>query len=445
MENYYRDNVRLPLDEAHTMNPNLYADATVYDIEKKAIWEATWVCVGTTTEYEKNSAGTAKVGDHSILLTRAKDGLMRAFENVCRHRGNQLHPDSEPICAKKTVVCKYHRWCYSLDGRLLAAPLMTSSEGGKKAEKRIAEIEAQIRDTGLTEEEISALDKEKLLKPSAIASCIAKKFDKAEYSLFPIRCETLGHMIFVNIDGNAPPLNEYLGCVPKQIQEHCEILRDETQVFLAGSKTYDSKCNWKLLSENFMEYYHLPSVHPSLTLVSSVDNHVRTQGPGYNTSFVTSPLTSGGTPLDPGAAPHFPNLSAYNNQTAWFHYIFPNVFYFCLPHSFFMVRLDPQSPEHTIEHATLVMHKSTLDMEGYEGKVRDIFNFYDETNLEDIEICESVQRGVKATGYKGGRFSFRFEETIHRFQNMYADLMIGLRRIPEGDETKLPGSGYSCS
>ena len=153
-----------------------------------------------------------------------------------------------------------------------------------------------------------------MLKPSEIASQIAKNFDKGEFSLFPVRLETLGHMIFVNIDGTAPPLEEYLGCVPDQIKEHAAILSKDSEVFHAAGKTYRSNCNWKLLNENFMEYYHLPSVHPSLCAVSGVDEHVRTQGPGYNTSFVTSPISSGGTPIDPHAAPHFPGLSAYNNE-----------------------------------------------------------------------------------------------------------------------------------
>ena len=216
-----------------------------------------------------------------------------------------------------------------------------------------------------------------------------------------------------------------------------------------------------------------------------------------NTSFVTYPLSAGGTPIDPHALPHYPGLSKENDETAWFHALFPNVFYFCLPHSIFTVVLRPavnceddqiaaafeskgaaavsdavRNPAaYTLEFADLTVHRNAvprallpenrgdpelvaqLEEEEKAGetpqgkldaekraKLDAAWSFYEETNLEDIEVCENVQRGLAVDEYKGGRFSFRFEETIHRFQNIYADAMCGVRRIPPGDEDSPPGA-----
>ena len=195
--------------------------------------------------------------------------------------------------------------------------------------------------------------------------------------------------------------------------------------------------------------------------------------------------------------PHYPGLNEQNNETAWFHALFPNVFYFCLPHTMFTVVLRPalncedeqiaaafeskgaaavrdavrDPAAFTLEFADLTVHRDAvprallpenrgdpelvaqLEKEEEEGsteegrldaekraKIDAAWKFYDETNLEDIEVCENVQRGVSCDEYKGGRFSFRFEETIHRFQNMYADKMCGVDRIPPGDDESPPGA-----
>eukprot|EP01063_Lacrimia_lanifica_P029277 TRINITY_DN442_c0_g2_i1.p1 TRINITY_DN442_c0_g2~~TRINITY_DN442_c0_g2_i1.p1 ORF type:complete len:1298 (+),score=497.22 TRINITY_DN442_c0_g2_i1:111-4004(+) len=436
-EGFYTENVRKELETAYTLPPELYFDKDVFEVEKKKVWEAAWVLIGTTLDWrEEGTVKTMTVGTQPLVITKAKDGKIRAFKNVCRHRGNMVcDKKQQPLgeCGKhNTLVCRYHRWCYALDGRLLAAPLFTSEEGGKR--NRVAK--------GPTEDEV-AQDKNADPEVVSKAKIIAKNFDKNDFGLIPVRLETFGHLVFVNVDGENPAtLREYLGCIADQLSEHEATWSDLDNMVSVAKVEYTSKANWKLLCENYQEYYHLPSVHPALCEVSVVNDHKRCQGAGANIAFKTHPLTNGGTPIDPEVFPALPTLTGENLETAYHHYVFPNMFVFNYPHSMFVIRLEIDEVGVTREYAELVMHKSATEVEGFEEKAKKMCDFYDMINLEDIDICENVQVGIQAKEYKGGRFSFRFEETVHRFQNLYADYMTryvpGL--VPPGDETMRPGT-----
>ena len=153
--------------------------------------------------------------------------------------------------------------------------------------------------------------------------------------------------------------------------------------------------------------------------------------------FATDPLTRGGTPIDPGRLPALPTLSERNCEMAYHVAIFPNTFFSLYPDAIFRVILSPQSAGRTLEHATLMTHDGARETPNAEALLQETFEFWDLINTQDIEICENVQLGTSAKPYEGGRFSFRFEEPVHRFQNMVVDKMISddetRFRIPEGD------------
>jgi choline monooxygenase len=270
-----------------------------------------------------------------------------------------------------------------------------------------------------------------------------KDFDKSKCGLFPVRLDTVADLVFVNVDWTAPSLREYLGDLPEQFKEYGVLDQSGSGDWVSVSnERYSVAGNWKLCIENFLEYYHLPSVHPELCKVSVVDNHIRTQGDGSYVGFVTHPLGNGGTPIDANVLPAMPGLSNPNLQTAHYQVVFPNVFWFLYPHSMFTVTVlpDENDPMKAIEYANLSVHKSALEAPDAERKLKEMLEFYKMVNDEDIGIIERVQKGMKVHEYAGGRFSFRFEETIHRFQNMLADYMIGARRVPLGDKKLTPGA-----
>ena len=124
----------------------------------------------------------------------------------------------------------------------------------------------------------------------------------------------------------------------------------------------------------------------------------RSQGRGCYMGFATSPLTQGGTAIDPGRLPPFPPIRAERHHTAYHLSIFPNVFFSFYPDAFFRVRLAPSGPGRTIEHATLLTHKDAKEAPNADEILQEIFEFWDNVNTEDIEICETVQQGTLSPG-----------------------------------------------
>jgi choline monooxygenase len=389
---------RQPIDRASTLPGSVYHDNALYDLETTNVWRSSWVVAGELTEVaEHGDVMPAQIGNQNIILVNDK-GTIRAFHNVCRHRGAQL---VEERCTKRrTILCPYHRWGYALDGRLMATPSWDGDETGKAVP-------------------------EKLRKKF---TSYVKDFEKKEMGLYPVRVDTSLGLVFVNLNGEAPPLSEWLGDLVPALEQYTPTLNGA--ITPAHKKTYDVAANWKLIIENFLEYYHLPAVHPDLCDVSGVDEHMRRQGKGMYMCFVTSPLngdsTSAPTPLDPGRLPSFPDLRGENLQTAWHICLFPNVFFSLYPDHFFRVVLSPRGPHRTMESSTLCTHKDSPMANAEAPDVLEgMRKFWDNVNLEDIDIVEKTQRGTSALPYKGGRFSFRFEEPLHRFQNMVIDKVLG--------------------
>ena len=111
---------------ARTLPGRFYHDPAIWQLEQERLFGRLWVCVGRADQFP--AAGhyrTVRVGDESVLVVRGEDGALRAFLNVCRHRGAQLCPAERG--QTRTLQCRYHAWTYGLDGRLLRAPGLQDS------------------------------------------------------------------------------------------------------------------------------------------------------------------------------------------------------------------------------------------------------------------------------------------------------------------------------
>lgn len=258
-----------------------------------------------------------------------------------------------------------------------------------------------------------------------------ENFDKKDYGLLPARMDSWGGMLFVNLDGQAPPLDQYLGDLPDMLSTH-----PFDDLVPAHTKIYEIDCNWKLTIENFLEWYHLPSVHPALCAVSGVDEHIRYQGQGMYAMYLTSPLTNGGTEVDPDIMPKMPGLGEMEANSAVHLSIFPNMFTSIYPHHQFLVTVEPIAgqPGKCVERARLLVYKDVAADKQFEEQVRGAFLFHDNVNREDLAVCEAVQKGTAAYGCKPGRFSYQYEESVYRFQNMVADAVTGKLTIYPGDK-----------
>ena len=339
---------------------------------------------------------------HRPVFAANHKGRVRAYYNVCRHRGAKLV--REPASKKNVVTCPYHKWGYALDGRLVGTPCWDDGATSCGADDK--QIPKALRDKFTTDH--------------------VEGFDKSQYGLFPVAgVETFGPLLFTKRDADAgPSFDDHLGDLREQLR-HYPV--DELVVGRRAT-VRDIPCNWKILAENFMEYYHLPAVHPLLCTVSGVDEHLRTQGRGKCVAFATAPLTDGGTCVDPSVAPPMPGLEDTPDATAARHIlIYPNVFMSWYPNHVMLCVIEPVSAGVSHEHFHVLVHPKIYDDLGdrADATIDDFFAWHVRVNNEDMDICQAVQEGVSVPSYEGGRFSFRFEETIHRYQNMVADSLTG--------------------
>ena len=380
-------------ERARTIMPSVYYDDDFFKLERERVFGRHWVAAGPAARvHNTGDIMIADIGGQSVIITRDEDGALRGFYNVCRHRGTRLCAADTRV--KKHIVCPYHGWGYSLRGECVGTPLF---------------------DKGANRRAIKMHDMSHL-----------ESFDKKDFSLFPVRVSQWGLLIFVCLDDEAPSLSDVIGDLPQRLENY---RFEEWQVL--GERTYDIQCNWKLLFENAVEYYHLPWVHPRLAKTSCIANHHRWQGDGMYCGICTSPVTATD---DAGwlSMKNLSGLSKEENTSGYFFGLFPNVIIFVMPSHAFVIDARPVSPMRTMETAWLLAHPECTDGMS-DAAIVEVMDFWNEVNLEDVGICERVQQGLTARPYQGGRMCYQFEEPVHRFQKMIIDAILGRRHIPAGD------------
>ena len=382
---------RLPVEQASTLIPDAYTAAEFFSLEQEKVFASGWVAVCCLPQVrEPGNIIVTDVAGRSILVVFDKKGNLRAFYNFCRHRGSKL---LEENCQRKSIRCPYHGWVYGLDGQCLGTTMF-------KKEKSFGSTN-DLLDSG--------------------------QFDKKDYELSSVNVQSWGFLVFVNLNPEHTPLEEWLGDLPQKFKSHD--LNDWT---IVSRKNYDVFANYKLISENFMEYYHLPFVHPELSDISRVEDHHRCQGSGMYTGMLTSPVS-------PDVNSVWLNLPAVEglaeeHQTCAYHIcIFPNVTFTLLPNHVFCTINDPVSADQTRERTFMLTHPGALDNEKYDEMFEELAIFWDIVNTQDLGIVERVQAGLSNTAYSGGRMCYQFEEPLHRYQNWVADRMCDIHRVPIGD------------
>jgi phenylpropionate dioxygenase-like ring-hydroxylating dioxygenase large terminal subunit len=209
-----------PLEEGWTLPASWYSEPAVLELEHERVFASAWQYAGPAEHVaEPGSFFASEAGHIPVVVTRAADGELRAFVNVCRHRG---HVVAEGSGCRKTLQCPYHAWTYELDGSLRRAPRSEREPG----------------------------------------------FDASELSLLPIAVETWGPFVFVNPDSDACELPEALGVLPEMVAGSgldLDNLRFHSHV------PWEQQVNWKVALENYLECYHCPVAHPGFSKVIDID------------------------------------------------------------------------------------------------------------------------------------------------------------------------------
>ena len=366
--------MRRPVDEAHLLPPRVFHDADVFDFEQDRWFARTWLCVGREEEVaEPGTFLLARAAGESVAILRDREGTVRAFHNVCRHRGSTLL--DEPATGTGTgrvvrIQCPYHAWIYDLDGSLRRAPHT---------------------------EDIA-------------------DFQVADQGLLPVRLETWQGFLFINLDPGAAPLLAYLVDLPKKIGNYPVAgLRRARRI------EYEVNANWKVIGENYSECYHCPGVHPQLNRLSPYDRGWNLESNGPWAGGWMELVDAADTMSTDGAShgrPALDGIGDENLRRVYYVVLWPNLLLSLHPDYVMTHQVWPIDAERSRVVCDWLFDPRTMAQPGFDPS--DAVDFWDLTNRQDWAVCERQQEGTRSRAYVPGRYSL-MEDMVHAFDLMVAD------------------------
>jgi glycine betaine catabolism A len=355
-----------PVAHARTLPGAAYSDPEHFQLELRRIFRHDWIAIGLDTDVAApGSFLTGFAGDAPVLVTRDEAGRLRAFLNVCRHRGAPL---AEGCGEARALRCPYHSWVFRLDGSLARA-------------------------TGVG----SPAD-----------------FDPADYGLFEIGVTTFARSVFVNLDTNAEDFDAGpLAVVVAPYALH--------ELELGRRERYEAKFNWKVLVENYSENYHTPSIHAQLItsgyeyptlcrdrLVVAWDRPLHPRDPSEQALHDHTPLEPEWSSVTSSMAPESFNNGAYIT-------CYPNMMISMFAGYAATFRLRPTSPNTTIIERDFLWSSDVSS----ERRERD-YVATKEVVQQDLDICEALQRTYDAGLSAEGVLSTDHEGSIAHLHHLLA-------------------------
>ncbi len=362
------------LERASTIPASWYTDKRIFELEKQTVFNCSWQVAARLDQLSKpGDYVTTEIGDEPIVVVRGNDNQIRAFFNVCRHHAAAVMTEREGNAGQ--MRCPYHGWTYSLEGELKGTP----DFGG------------------------------------------VCDFDRAENGLLPIDVAVWEQWIFARvgdgsfgIGGQRPPLNDSIeSWLSAQLTNEIAALALRSLHWFERRR-YLIDCNWKVFVDNYLDGgYHVPHLHKGLDSVLDYSQYKIECGARH--CLQSSPMAANG---------QADVASTRTGERALYYWIYPNL----------MINLY----EGVLD--TNLVRPITID------KTEVIFDFYfadvseaarernlasvevgDRIQQEDLDICASVQRGLKSRGYEAGRLSVRREAGEHLFHRLlHKDLKAGL-------------------
>ena len=345
-----------------------YTAPDIFEREKDLIFSQEWFCAGRVEDLPSpGNHVVVDVAGESILVVRTTLGDLKAYYNVCRHRGARLceTPQDSPwkvklpggVTPSNVIRCPYHQWTYNLDGQLLGAPFLKDSEG----------------------------------------------FCKEDLSLYPVGVDTWGGFLFLNL--NPKDAADQKHSVRPQLGPAVErVARYPLAELRTGqSINYDVAANWKILMENYNECYHCGGVHPELCEVV----------PDFKQAGGSELDWENGIPHREGAytftktgttnrAP-FPGLSEEEKVRHKGDLCFPNLMLSLACEHVAAFLLWPQAPNRTRVECRFLFHPEEIAKPAFDPM--DAVEFWDLVNQQDWAICERVQKGVSSRVHKFGYYA----------------------------------------
>ena len=341
---------------ASALEPRYYRDPEIAELEEERIFARSWQLVGHVHQLPDHGGYmTATVGSQPVLVIRDDEGELRAFRNVCRHRGSRLLSGSGE-CGQ-AIRCRYHGWTYRLDGELIGVPEGRSIPG----------------------------------------------LDKSALGLFPIRIEVMCGLVFVNLDIHAEPLAEQVRGLPERLAPYSiEELRPKR--VWEGTQP----ANWKIVVENYNEGYHIPIGHPGLMRMLDYKRYDVELHDGW--VWFEAPMrekTSGNLTeraYQRLVAP-MPGLREEDRRVWRYVFIYPNTTIDLYPDQVSSWCIYPDGPEGTRDVAVAYRHPRS----GLRTRLAQYANSKVNKIVldEDIDLVANVQAGLATRGFELGPLSHR--------------------------------------
>ncbi len=395
--------------DGFSLEQPFYIDPDYFKLDMEMIWYRDWLFIGHDCEVPRaGNYFTAQIGDYPVVVVRGKDGAIRAFHNTCRHRGHRVCTQEKGASAK--LVCPYHQWTYDLDGSLVFARQM------------------------------------------------GETFDKSEFGLKAVHCESVGGYIFVCLANDAPDFAPVRATIEPYLKPH-----RLWEAKVAHRSTIIEKGNWKLVWENNRECYHCAGNHPELcrtypeaptaTGVQGAkddpfiaEHWARCEAAGLPSEFRMDPTgqfrvarmpliqeaesyTLSGKPAvrRPLSADvpisHVGTMLLFHYPTTWNHILGDHAISF---------RVLPLSAEETAVTTTWLVNKDAV--EGVDYDLDELTHVWTMTNDQDRSIVEENAFGIRSPAYEPGPYSLEHEGGVMQFVEWYSNFMVD--RL-QGDKARL--------
>ena len=360
---------RLETPFVSTLPGRYYYDPAIYEMELERIFSQMWVCVGRADAITGAGAyEVVTVGRESIIVVRGRDDVLRAFLNVCRHRGARLCNEASGKL-KGSIQCRYHAWTYGLDGRLIGAPNVLSDE----------------------------------------------QFERALFGLLPVALEVWEGLIWLNLGDDPASIEDQLNePIIERFGGYAAFARYDVGNLKVGKRiAYDVQANWKLVLENFMECYHCGPMHPEFCRLL----------PGYKTGDVSDYVNGEAVSLaenveaftitGKASRPPLPGLLQEDLRHYYGFVLQPNVLLNLLHDHVVMHWLIPNGPGRTVIMCDWLFDPQVMARADFDPM--DAVEIFDIVNRQDWEVCELTQLGMGSKAYRSGGVYVPEERHIRAF------------------------------
>lgn len=342
-----------------TLPGRYYTDGAIFKQEMETFFFNKWICVGRTEQIRNvGDFFLREVAGESIIITRDMGIQLRAFYNVCRHRGTRICTQEFGSFAAR-IQCPYHAWTYGLDGNLLATPHMEQAE-----------------------------------------------FRREDYPLHSVHVDAWDGHIFLNLSPPSRPKPQPLAAQLADLPQKFAPWQMKDLSFYKRI-VYEVKANWKLIVSNYNECMHCPVLHPLLSKVTDyLSGENDSPQPGYiggSMEFKGGALTmsmDGAIRRD-----YLPGLTETQRKQTLYYTVYPNLFLSLHPDYMMTHTLWPLAVDSTRIICEWHFHPTEMAKPGFQAE--DAVQFWDATNREDWGISEQSQQGIRSRAYAPGPYSPR--------------------------------------